>query len=182
MLASYPNIADKVREEADAVLSGDFPTFELAQKLSYTKRVLQESMRLYPPVWSVSRIATQDNVLNDFLIPKNAYLYLSIYAVHRHPDFWENPDQFDPDRFSTQRMETQHKQAYLPFGAGPHICIGREFAMLSMQLIVAQLVKKYQFHLVPGFIVEKEPLITLRPKFGMQLRVSDRAKEKKDHL
>lgn len=174
LLAKFPDIAAKVRGEVDSVIGSEEFSIHHIRKLVYTKRVIQESMRLYPPVWSVSRIAVAEDTIGPYKIPKNAYMYLSFYAVHHNPEFWEDPDQFEPDRFLPERVERQHKNAYLPFGAGPHLCIGREFAMMEMLVVLAHLLKSYEFNLSEHQTIIPEPLITLRPKLGVKMNFRER--------
>jgi cytochrome P450 len=174
LLSRHPEIAQAVQNEIDAVLGQKTPTLFDIQKLPYLKRALQESMRLYPPVWAVARHIESDDVIDGYVLSQHAYLMVSIYSLHRHPEFWKEPDRFNPDRFLPQNAEKQHKYAYLPWGAGPHMCIGREFAMLEMLIVLAMLFQKYRFELVPGHPVEPEAIITLRPKFGIQMKLYER--------
>lgn len=174
LLSKHPDIAKRVQAEVDTLRGSELPVLEQIKKLDYLKRVLQESMRLYPPVWSISRQALANDVLGDYSLPKNAYLYISFYAIHHHPKYWQDAERFNPDRFLPEQIEKQHRYAYLPFGAGPHLCIGRDFAMLEMQIILSMVLQRYQLELVPGSRIEAEPLITLRPKYGMHMLVNER--------
>jgi cytochrome P450 len=101
-------------------------------------------------------------------------ILLSQYVTHRHPRFWENPGQFDPDRFSPERAANRHQYAYFPFGGGPRLCIGDNLAMMEIQLILATIAQRYRLELVPTHTVEPEPLVTLRSRYGMQMRIHTR--------
>ena len=158
-------------EELRRVLGGRPPGVEDLPELTYAAAVLKESMRLYPPAWMISRNALQDDTLGGHAIPAGAILLLSPYVLHRHPDFWERPGSFEPERFVGARGAAIPRYAYLPFGAGPRQCIGREFALQEAQLALAYLAQRYRLELVPGHPVVPQPMITLRPKFGMWMRL-----------
>jgi cytochrome P450 len=136
--------------------------------------VLEESMRLYPPVWAFARAAVEDDEIGGYHIPAKSTVVLSPYAMHRHPAFWENPEGFDPERFTPERSAGRPHFAYFPFGGGPHLCIGNNFAMTEAQLTLATVVQRYQLHLVPGYPVEPEPLGTLRPRYGVLMTLHER--------
>ncbi len=159
----------KLREELASVLGGRPPTVADAAKLPYTKMVVQESMRLLPPVWSMSRGAIGDDEIGGYTIPADSTVILSQYMTHRHPEFWEDPEAFIPERFAPERVKERHRFAYFPFGGGPRLCIGNNFAMLEAQLLLATIAQKYELDLVPDHPVELDPLITLRPKYGVKV-------------
>jgi cytochrome P450 len=169
LLSKHPGAARRLRAELNKVLGGRLPAVDDLSALDYTRRVIQESMRLYPPVWIISRTAIEEDEIGGYTIPAGSVLLLSQYAMHRHPDFWENPEGFDPDRFLPERSQGRHPYAYFPFGGGPRLCIGANLAMLETQLILATLAQHYRLELLPGHPVEPEPLITLRPRHGMKM-------------
>ncbi len=169
LLARNPAAASKLRAELDDVLGGRLPTVDDLPQLAYTKMVVEESMRLLPPVWALSREAIADDEVGGCRIPSGSTVVLSQFITHRHPDFWEDPATFDPERFAPDRAKRRHRFAYFPFGGGPHICIGSNFAMLEAQLILATIAQRYELDLVPGHPVELEPLVTLRPKNGIMM-------------
>ncbi len=166
-LSQHPEVVQKLRTELNKVIGERIPTVQDLSKLVYTRNVLQESMRLYPPVWIISRRTIDDDEINGYAIPAGTTVTLCSYTLHRHPDFWENPEAFNPERFSSERSENQ--EAYFPFGGGPRSCIGGHFAMMEAQLILAMIVQRYDLELVPGHPVEPEPLVTLRPRYGLKM-------------
>jgi cytochrome P450 len=175
LLSKHVEVRRRVEEEVDRVLSGRLPSIEDFPKLAYTKLVIQESMRLFPPVWGIARMAEQEDRLGDVVIPARSAVLLIQYVTHRHRDFWENPEGFDPDRFLPQNAEHRHPYAYFPFGAGPRICIGNHFAMLEAVLIVAVVASRWRLNLVPGFPVIPQARVTLRPKNGLLMNVQRRS-------
>lgn len=173
-LSRHPTVADELGAELDSVLGGRAPAFEDLAALKLTKRVLQESMRLYPPAWAVSRRAERADTVGGYFVPKGASLAANLWLLHRHPGFWEEPERFDPDRFRPEQSEYRHRFAYLPFAAGQRSCIGRDFAMLEAHLILAMVCQRYRLTLAPGHPVEPEPIITLRPRHGMWMHLEER--------
>lgn len=169
LLSQHPGVADKLRFELKEVLGERIPTVDDLSALNYTKNVLQESLRLYPPVWIISRRAIDDDEIGGYSIPAGTTVTLCSYTLHRHTDFWENPEEFNPQRFSHERSEARHPDAYFPFGGGPRSCIGSHFAMMEAQLILAMIARRYRFQLAPGHRVEPEPLVTLRPRYGLKM-------------
>jgi cytochrome P450 len=171
LLAQNPSAARRLRAELASVLGGRAPSIEDLPKLSFTRAVLQESMRLYPPAWSVGRAPIEDDVIGGYRIPAGSLVIVAPWATHRHPAFWENPEGFDPDRFLAEGAGAadRDKYRYIPFGAGPRVCIGNTFAMVEAQLVLATIAQRFRLDLVPGHPVEPEPLITLRPRFGLRV-------------
>ncbi len=175
LLAQNPAAAEKLRAELDWVLDGRLPTVADVPQLPYTKMVVEESMRLLPPVWSLSREAIADDEIGGYRIPAGGSVVMSQYLTHRHPDFWDEPESFIPERFSPEQAKARHRFAYFPFGGGPRLCIGNNFAMLEAQLLLAAFAQRYELDLVPEHPVELEPLITLRPKHGVMMTLRPRA-------
>lgn len=170
LLVQHPEIEAKVLAEAKAVLGDKEASFETLMQLTYTKQVLQEAMRLYPPAWIMDREAIDEDEIEGYHVPKGANISLFVYGVHHNPDYWEAPETFDPDRFTKEKIKTRRPFTYFPFGGGPRLCIGNQFAYMEMQLILATLIQRFRFELVENQVIELEPLITLRPKNGIFVR------------
>ncbi|RPI30751.1 MAG: cytochrome P450 [Chloroflexota bacterium] len=172
LLSENPAIRQRLQRELKDVLGGRMPTMDDLPDLSYTRKVIQEAMRLYPPAWIVSRKAVQEDEIGGYHIPANAVIEMCTYVVHRHPKYWENPDIFDPERFDPERSAARPAFAYFPFGGGPRLCIGRDFAMIEAQLLLAAVASRFSLELKPGHPVEPEPYVTLRPRYGLPMYLS----------
>ena len=173
LLGKNPHAARRMYAELDEVLgrgeTSRRPTMEDLRALPYTRAVFEESMRLYPPAWILARSPIEDELLDGYHLPAQSRLFISPYVLHRHPDFWEDPEGFDPERFLGERKAKQHKFAYMPFGGGPRFCIGQSFAMMEGVLVLATLSRRFHLSLTPGHAVVPEALVTLRPKHGIQV-------------
>ena len=170
-LSRHPEVTERVQAELDEVLAGRSPTIEDLPKLTYCNMVLEESMRLHPPAWGISRQTEEDDVVLGHHIPANSVVIISPYATQRSYRYWEEPDTFKPERFMDA---THHKYSYFPFGGGMRMCIGKHFAMTEMLLMLASLCERLHFHCeAPDDIVE-EPVITLRPLGGLPMSVTKR--------
>ncbi len=175
LLSQNPLAQRRLECELDAALEGRPPDYADLVNLPYTRMVIDEALRLYPPAWGFSREALADDTVSGFRVPRGWLVFVIPYVLHRLPAFWENPDVFDPERFAPERAAARPKFVYLPFGAGPRQCIGNQFALIEAHLALATLAQRYRLHLVPGQRVEAWPLITLRPKFGMQMTIERRS-------
>jgi cytochrome P450 len=174
LLAQHPEAEAKLRAELDSVLGGRLPTMDDLERLPYNRMVIEEALRLYPPAWLISRNAMAEDEICGYRIPAHAYILLSTYTIHRHPDFWEHPDTFDPERFTPERVAARPRYAYFPFGGGPRQCIGNTFALTEAQLILATIAQRCRLALVPGHKVSTEALITLRPRDGILVNIQRR--------
>lgn len=175
LLSQHRDVEARLVAELNAVLDGrPAASSDLAQ-LPYLKQVVQESMRLLPPVWAVARLTHQDEVFQGYRVPAGAYLTIPIFAIHRHPEYWPDPERFDPERFSPHRTEPRHSYSYIPFSAGPRTCIGASMAMLEIQLVIANLLPKFRMEVAPGARIETAAKVTLTPKYGMPMRLTPRA-------
>jgi cytochrome P450 len=172
LLSQNPSAEARLHAELDEVLAGRPPSVDDISSLPYTSMVVQESMRLYPPAWIIGRNVVSDDVIGGYRIPAGSTVEMSPYLMHRHPSFWKDPERFDPERFTPEASEKRPAFAYFPFGGGPRLCIGRDFAMLEARLILAAVASKYKLTLSPGHPVELDPEITLRPKFGMKMKLA----------
>jgi cytochrome P450 len=171
LLSQHPEIESRLHDELATVLGGNSPTIEHLPSLTYTSMVLHEALRLYPPVWVLSRKAIADDELGGFPIPQGSMVILSPYATHRHPAFWEKPEVFDPERFTPERVAARPHYAHFPFGGGPRLCIGSNFALMEAQLVLATVAQHYRLRLAPGHPVVPEAKITLRPRYGMPMNL-----------
>jgi cytochrome P450 len=169
LLSHHPQAAARLHAEVDSVLAGRPPGMADLPRLPYTRMVLQEAMRLYPPVWSLARRAVEADELAGYPIPAGSVIHISFYALHRHPRLWDAPDAFRPERFADDEVEKRHKFTYLPFSAGPRKCIGDQFAMAEGQLILATTAQRFDLALAPDQRIDTAALITLNPKHGMSM-------------
>jgi cytochrome P450 len=169
LLSRHPEVETRLRSEVGEVLDGRRPSADDLPRLLYTRRVIEEALRLYPPVYAVIRDAVADDAIGGFPIPARSMIILSPYVTHRHPEFWPEPETFDPDRFRPERAVGRPRFAWYPFLAGPHQCIGQEFALMEMTLTVAMLAQAFRFQLAPGARVEPKPMLSLRPRHGMPM-------------
>ena len=176
LLSQHADAQRRLEEEIDTALNGRPPEFNDLVNLPYTRMVIDEAMRLYPPAWGFSRQALADDRLGGFRLPRGWLAFVIPFVLHRLPGYWRDPDAFDPDRFSPQQSADRPKFVYLPFGAGPRQCIGNQFALIEAHLVVATLAQRYRLRLVPGHRVEPWPLITLRPRFGMPMVIERRTR------
>jgi cytochrome P450 len=175
LLSQHPDAESRLHAELEQVLGGSIPTVENLPRLPYTRMVLEEALRLYPPAVGFNRKALGDDEVGGYMVPANTLIWLSPYMTHRHPDFWEHPDVFDPERFSPERSAGRPHFAYFPFGGGPRLCIGSTFAMMEAQLILATVAQRYRLRLVPNHQVEPQVMLTLRPRHGLPMTLLERA-------
>lgn len=167
LLSQHPEVEARLRRELDEVLAGRPPTLEDLPRLEYTRKVRDESMRLYPPAWLTERKALGEDELGGYRIPAGTTLAITQYVTHRHPGFWENPNTFDPECFSPERSEGRHTYAFFPFGGGPRQCIGKNLAILETHLALAMLLQRFRFEVKPGWQVKTQPELILRLKGGL---------------
>jgi cytochrome P450 len=154
---------ERLRSEVRETLQGRPPRYADLDNLPFTGMVLDESLRLFPPAWVLGRRAIGDDVVDGFSIPANTVIAICIYTLHRHPEFWDHSDSFDPERFSAERSKGRNKYAYIPFGAGPRQCIGNNFGLMEAALVMACILQRFELHLMPGMEVHPQALFVLRP-------------------
>ncbi|MBN9167481.1 MAG: hypothetical protein BGO98_23235 [Myxococcales bacterium 68-20] len=169
LLARHPDIEQRVRDEAMRVLGDREPALEDIRSLEYTRLVLEEALRLYPPAWIFERQNVEPDVLGGYSLKAGSVVGIAPYVLHRHPAYWESPESFEPERFRADRADKRPRYTYLPFGGGARTCIGNHFAMMEAQIILAMIVRQERLSLEPGRPIELEPLITLRPKQGVRV-------------
>jgi cytochrome P450 len=172
LLSQHPAEEVKLHSELQRVLGGRLPSSDDLSKLAYTRMVIEESMRLYPPVHTIARTALADDTLAGRRVPKGSIVLISPWVLHRHRQLWDDPGRFDPARFSPERTAARPRLSYLPFGAGRRICIGAAFAMAEATILLATLAQRYRLRLVSGYPVEPQGLITLRPRHGMMMTLA----------
>ncbi|HEY8212067.1 MAG TPA: cytochrome P450 [Myxococcaceae bacterium] len=175
LLGRHPEVQRKVRDELDAVLgSGRAPSAEDVPKLPYLKAAIDETLRLYPPVWAMSRRAVEDAAVDGVRVPKGEHVMLMQWAVHRDPALWDAPAEFRPERFLGPTAEGRPRGVYFPFGAGPRACIGNHFALMEAMLVTATTLQRYELSVAPDHPEKLEPQISLRIEGGVWVTLRER--------
>jgi cytochrome P450 len=174
LLAQHPDAEARLHAEVDAVLAGRPPAVADVPNLRYTRMVIDETLRLYPPAWITNREAVADDVVCGYRIPAGAVVAISPYVLHRLPAWWRDPERFDSERFAADAPHERPRFAYMPFGGGPHQCIGNSFALLEATLILAAVAQRFHLRLPAGAVVTPKPQSTLRPAGGMPMLLEAR--------
>lgn len=174
LLAQHPEIEQRLHHELDMVLCGRQVEAKDLADLPFLQRMLQESMRICPPVWFIGRKVVADDVVMGVDVPAGSAVIVSPYTMHRHPKFWPSPLVFDPDRFLPERSIGRDQYAYIPFAGGRHLCIGNHLAMLEAKLVIATVAQKFRLRTVEGYDPTPEPLFTLRPRGGLPMLLERR--------
>lgn len=172
-LARDKKINEKVKAESEKVC-GNNKTVSLEDipKLCYTRQVIQETLRMYPPVWAIVRKPMLTDKINGFRLPAQSNVLLNIYGLHHHHKYWEQPENFFPDHFSIENEKLRPAFVYAPFGGGPRLCIGQNFAMLIMHIVVSRICRSFEFDVPENYVPVIEPNITLRARHGIQLKIN----------
>ena len=173
LLSQHADAAAEFTSEVDQVLAGRAPTVADVPRLTYTRAVFAEAMRLYPPSWAIERRVLSEYQLGSYRIRPGSLVVLSPYVVHRHPDHWREPDRFDPSRWRPEESARRQRYAYFPFGAGLRGCIGEEFAWLEATLLLAAIGRRWRLVLAPGAQVKPQPRMLLRPQGGVKMRLQN---------
>jgi cytochrome P450 len=173
LLSQHPEVEKRFHAEIDS-LNGVSPTIDDLARLPYTRMVLAESMRLYPPAWAIGRRALDAFQMREFNVPAGAVVLMSQYVMHRDARYFPDPDRFDPERWTPEAQASRPKFSYFPFGGGARVCIGEQFAWMEGILLLATIGQRWKMRLVPDQIVDVQPLITLRPRFGMRMEFQSR--------
>jgi len=174
LLSQHPDAEARLHDELDRVLGGRMPSAGDIAELKWTRMVIEETMRLYPPAHTIARTAIAEDWIGGIRLPPGALITISIYVTHHNPNLWPEPERFDPERFAPAAVAQRHRFAYLPFGGGPRICIGNGFAMTEAQVVLAAIAQRYRVRLAPGHVVQPIGLITLRPKTGIWVTLEPR--------
>jgi cytochrome P450 len=174
LLSQHPEFAAKLHEEIDTVLEGKLPTAADAARLRYTEMVFAESMRMYPPAWTLGRRVLTDYQIGQYVVPAGSIVLMSPWVMHHDPRFFPDPFKFDPERWTPDAREARPKFSYFPFGGGPRVCIGEQFAWMEGALLIAAIAQQWTMRLAPGQRVEPKAMITLRPRYGMRMVLSER--------
>jgi cytochrome P450 len=173
LLSSRPDCLERIRQEFDSVL-GDAPlSYSDVPRFEFATQVIQESLRLYPPFWMIDRMAVEDDRAGDVAIPRGSTVIVFVYGAHHAPRYWQSPESFDPDRFTKANEKLHPPFTYLPFGGGPRGCIGGNYAMLQILMILSVLLRRYDFQLSPGQTIEARPMVILRPKHGIRMNFTE---------
>jgi cytochrome P450 len=171
LLARHPDALDTLHGELAAVLAGRSPKVEDLPRLGYTRRVVDETLRLYPPLWIYSRPCGEDDLIGGYRIEKGVFVLIIPYVTHRHPAFWEQPEVFDPERFVPGKLAARHPYAYIPFGGGPRGCTGDELGRLALCLVLAAIAQRYRPKLLDAAPIEQSLEFLLRPKKPLPMRL-----------
>ncbi len=174
LLATHPDEQAKLHDELDRVLSGRLPSAADIPQLTLTNRVVRETLRLYPPAWIISRGAAEEVQIGNYTVPAGSNVIVSPWVTHRDPRFFPNPLAFEPERWTPEFEQSLPKFAYFPFGGGPRMCIGNQFALMEAAILLAAVAQRYQIDMSPGATVEPMPSITLRPAHGVHVRLRKR--------
>ncbi len=174
LLSQNPECEARLQAEVDRALEGRTPGFDDFPNLRYTEMVFAEAMRLYPPAWGIGRMNTEAFEIGGIEVPAKSICLMSPYVMHRNPNYYPDPERFDPERWTPEARQARPKFAYFPFGGGARVCIGERFAWLEGVLILATLAQRWKLRLQPGHPVDILPLITLRTRHGMRMQVQAR--------
>jgi len=174
LLSQNPVVEARLHAELDAAVPGRMPGFDDLPELPYTRMVLAESMRLYPPAWSIGRRALSAFEVRGYMVPPGSVVLMSQYIMHRDPRYFPDPERFDPERWTPEAQAQRPKFSYFPFGGGTRVCIGEQFAWMEGILLIASIAQNWRLRLVKSQRVEVQPLITLRPRHGMQMTLERR--------
>ena len=164
----------RLHEEIDRVVAGDIPSFVEVAQLQYTRQIIEETLRLYPPVWLYSRTALADDRVAGYDIPAGTNIFFTPYYLHRHPQYWHEPENFRPERFAPQELKKRHKFAFIPFSAGPRRCIGDYFSIVEMQIHLGTMAKIFRLQMDKQNPVALDPQINLRCKNNIMMKLSRR--------
>ena len=176
LLAEHPAVESQLHGELDEVLAGRLPSFADVERLTFTRMVFAEAMRLYPPVWAITRRALTDYSFGEWCVPAGTNFGMSQFVMHRDPRYYPDPNRFDPMRWTEEATAKRPKYSYFPFGGGPRLCIGERFAWTEAALVMATLCQTWRARIAPGYQPRLQPLIALRPRGGMTMTLQRRSR------
>lgn len=174
LLSQNPECAKKLHQELEEVLEGRAPSMADFKRLTYTRKVLSESLRLYPPAYLIDRNPEHDLDVLGYTVPKGSYVFVSPYATHRDPKYFPDPLKFDPERWTEEAIKSRPLYSFFPFGVGPRACIGQSFAWMEAMLILATVASRWRMSLEPDQRIDTDPQVTLRPRYGMRMKLHAR--------
>ncbi len=174
LLSIHADVREKIEREVDETIADGPLTVQAVESLAYTEQVVNESLRLYSPIHAISRVAIEDNTIGGYLIRKGSTVVVSLFATHRLPQYWPDPERFDPERFTREEIAQRPPFSFIPFAAGHRNCIGGSMAMIELKMIVAMLAHRFRLELVPGHPIELEPGTTMYSRHGMQMTLERR--------
>ena len=174
LLSQHPQVESRLHAEIDAAAEVPAPSLAQMEELHYTRQVIDESLRLYPPGWVLSRRTIEADVLGGYPVPAGTNVLLPLYLLHRHPHFWKDPEAFEPERFAPEHEAERPRFAYMPFAAGPRHCIGESFALYEMLVHLYKVARRYRLRYVPDKPLELEAQINLRTRYPLHMRLEAR--------
>lgn len=174
LVGQHPEVEERLQAEVDGTLNGGHPTMEQLGTMQYTGQVLHESLRMYPPAWMFARTPVEDDVIGGYHVPAGSMIMLSPYVTHRLPQVWQEPDRFDPERFAPGADPNRPRYAFFPFGGGPRLCIGNNFALMEAPAILSMIMHNFKVRLAEGYTVKTLPSATLRPRPGLFVHLHPR--------
>jgi len=177
ILSQHPHAAKRMRQEYESVVGEGELTLEKAKRLSYTRNVFRESMRLYPPITFIPRVALKDTTIGHYAVKRGNMIMIAPWSLHRHADLWSNPNHFDPDRFVNEEDKAHAVGAYIPFGLGPRVCVGAAFATLEATLILARLMNTFDFRVLDPDSVRPAARLTTRPEKEIEITLTELARK-----
>jgi cytochrome P450 len=176
LIDRHPAVRERLRAEAVEVLGGRLPGYDDLPRLTYTAMVVEEVLRLYPPVWVLTRVAVGPDEVGGYHVPAGSDVLISPYTLHRHPAYWPEPNRFDPERFGPGQARDRPRYAYIPFGAGPRVCVGSNLGLMEATFVLAQICRELRLTKVPGYRVVPEPMLSLRVRGGLPMTVHSAGK------
>ncbi|HET6357783.1 cytochrome P450 [Streptomyces sp.] len=174
LISQHREVLIRAQEEVDRELGDRMPTMADLARMPYLLQIFEEALRMYPSAPIVPRLTLKDTVLGGHHVPKGSRVLVNLFNIHRHQRHWTDPEHFAPDHFAAENKKGRHRFAHMPFGAGPHLCIGKHFALMEAHLLLATLIRRYDFRHIPSHRVVNHATITLRPKFGMHMTLHER--------